>query len=141
MIAASAQLRQPEREREQEVHDVSILIFNSLVLDCLKDFSRSDALATAFKHYSRWCRPRIRRVEEGGRKRGFPTDKREVESFLEGMVGYLRTCEQGVLLNLEVPTGPSALEMLKYMHESAQEEAISCSDDEANIMVIPNRIF
>jgi hypothetical protein len=42
---------------------------------------------------------------------------------------------------LEVPTGPSALEMLRFMHENIDEEDSFSEDNEATIMVIPNRVF
>jgi hypothetical protein len=37
-------------------------------------------------------------------------------------VKYLHQEEPGVFKNLEVPTGPSALEMLRYMHQPGEED-------------------
>lgn len=33
------------------------------------------------------------------------------------MISYIETYEPAIFLNLQVATGPSALEMLRFMHE------------------------
>jgi len=66
-------------------------------------------------------KPRVRKVETTKKKKGFPTDKKEIDHFLDSIIAYLLREEPRIFKNLEVPTGPSALEMLKYMHQSSDE--------------------
>ena len=44
--------------------------------------------------------------------------------------------------NLERATGPSAIEMRRYMHQSSDEEIyLEDEDDDPSIMVMPNWVF
>lgn len=50
--------------------------------------------------------------------------------------------EPHLFKNLEKATGPSAIEMLRYMHQSTDEEIyLEDEDDDPSIMVMPNWVF
>ncbi len=52
------------------------------------------------------------------RKKGVKTNLNVVKDYLKRFCGYLIRTNKLVLENMNVPMGPTAIEMLKYMHEN-----------------------
>lgn len=52
------------------------------------------------------------------RKKGIKTNINVVKDYLKRLCGYLLRTNKTTLSNLNTPMGPTALEMLKYMHEN-----------------------
>lgn len=52
------------------------------------------------------------------RKKGVKTNLNVVKDYLKRLCGYLLRTNKQLLNNLNVPMGPTAIEMLKYMHEN-----------------------
>ena len=108
-------------EESSRVDAIAELLLSGLLVEVLKDIALSPQVTSGFKAYSLSLRPRVRKVEgPKKKKKGFPTSKAEIELFLDGLVKYLHKEEPGVFMNLEVATGPSALEMLRYMHQGGE---------------------
>ena len=59
-----------------------------------------------------------RQYELAKRKKGVKTNLNVVKDYLKRFCGYLVRTSRSVLDNLNVPMGPTAIEMLKYMHEN-----------------------
>lgn len=56
--------------------------------------------------------------EMSKRKKGIKTNLNVVKDFLKRFCGYVLRTNRNTLSNLNFPMGPTALEMLKYMHEN-----------------------
>lgn len=54
----------------------------------------------------------------GKRKKGFKTNLNVVKDYLKRFCGYILRTNKGMLSNVNVPMGPTAVEMLRYMHEN-----------------------
>ena len=54
----------------------------------------------------------------GKRKKGVKTNLNVVKDYLKRFCGYIARTNKKTLENLNVPMGPTAIEMLKYMHEN-----------------------
>lgn len=65
-------LTEEDNERGEAV---SSLIFNTLLLQVLKDIATTNKMANSFKTYSLSLKPKVRKSEGGKRKKGFPTTK------------------------------------------------------------------
>jgi hypothetical protein len=59
-----------------------------------------------------------KQYELAKRKKGVKTNLNVVKDYLKRFCGYLVRTNRNVLDNLNVPMGPTAIEMLKYMHEN-----------------------
>jgi hypothetical protein len=73
------------------------------------------------------------------KKKGVKTNLTVVKEYLKRITGYILRVHRSVLDNLDEPVGPSAVEMLKYMHENDEEPA-EC-DASPNPVVIPAAVF
>lgn len=56
--------------------------------------------------------------EMAKRKKGVKTNLNVVKDYLKRFCGYLMRTNKQALDNMNVPMGPTAIEMLKYMHEN-----------------------
>lgn len=52
------------------------------------------------------------------KKKGVKTNLAVVKQYLKRMSGYILRVHKDVLNSLDTPVGPSALQMLKYMHDN-----------------------
>lgn len=52
------------------------------------------------------------------RKKGVKTNLNVVKDYLKRLCGYLLRTNKKLLGNINTPMGPTAIEMLKYMHEN-----------------------
>jgi|JI61114C2RNA_FD_contig_21_6649913_length_204_multi_2_in_0_out_0_1 hypothetical protein len=52
------------------------------------------------------------------RKKGVKTNLNVVKDYLKRFCGYMLRTNKPALDNMNVPMGPTAVEMLKYMHEN-----------------------
>lgn len=50
------------------------------------------------------------------RKKGMKTNLNVIKDYLKRFCGYLLKTNKNILFNLNTPMGPTAIEMLKYMH-------------------------
>ena len=106
----------------EQAENVSGMVFNGMIFDVLKDIARyPDSILKHFKEYS-IRRPRLRRAVTKPKKNGFSTNQNEIKGFIQELCHYLLNEEPHIFKNLEKATGPSAIEMLRYMHQSSDEE-------------------
>jgi hypothetical protein len=52
------------------------------------------------------------------RKKGVKTNLTVIKDYLKRFCGYILRTNKKVLGNVNVPMGPTATEMLRYMHEN-----------------------
>lgn len=98
------------------------MVFNALIFDILKEMAKfPESMLKRFKQYST-KKPKIKRAQPKQKKNGFSTNQAEIKGFLNEITSYLLNEEPHLFKNLERATGPSALEMLRYMHQSSDEE-------------------
>ncbi len=60
----------------------------------------------------------INQHEISKRKKGVKTNLNVIKDYLKSLCGYLLRTNKKMLANVNVPMGPTAIEMLKYMHEN-----------------------
>jgi len=60
----------------------------------------------------------MRQLEISKRKKGVKTNLNVVKDYLKRFCGYVVRTNKKALFNMNVPMGPTAVEMLKYMHEN-----------------------
>lgn len=84
-----------------------------------------------------------KQYELAKRKKGVKTNLNVVKDYLKRFCGYLIRTNKNVLENVNVPMGPTAIEMLKYMHENDdfnEDEPID-GDDGIVTLIIPVAVF
>lgn len=70
-------------------------------MEVLHDVARSKLLTAAIKQFYNHSKPKVRRTSEGQKKKkGFPTDKKEIDLFLHNFTSFLVKEEFGILKNL-----------------------------------------
>lgn len=111
-----------------------MLILNILLFETLKEIAKYEfTILRKFKEYSLSIKSRRKEVE--GRNRGFATSPSEIRYFLDTITKYVVSQKFHVFYNLEIPNGPTALDMLKYMHSQSDES--DDYDDDINTLVLP----
>lgn len=118
------------------------MLTNSLILEVLVQLAKSpETLLKSFKKLS-LKKPKTKRSGPKPKKSGFNTTQSQIKSFIEQLCNYVMNEEPHIFKNLEKATGPSALEMLKYMHQSVEEDIyMDQSEDDPSVMILPNWIF
>jgi hypothetical protein len=77
--------------------------------------------------------------EMAKRKKGVKTNLNVVKDYLKRFCGYVLRTNKKVLANMNVPMGPTALEMLRYMHENESEDF--GDDSEMVTLIVPISVF
>ena len=93
----------------QKAEQLANNILSSLAIELLRQFTSSERLIASIKQYSESVKLKVRKADGVRRKRGFLTDKREVQLFLQNIINYIINEEFSSLKNLEISTGPSAI--------------------------------
>lgn len=126
----------------ERAENVSVMVFNGMIFDVLKDMAKyPDSILKRFKEFS-IRKPKLKRAVTKPKKSGFSTNQNEVKGFIQELCNYLLNEEPHIFKNLERATGPSAIEMLRYMHQSSEEEMyLEDEEDDPSIMVMPNWVF
>lgn len=126
----------------EKAEAITDLLFNNLMTEVLRDLAKyPDTIIQKFKQLGVRV-PKIKRAPQKPKKYGFVTNLAEIKLFIEQICSYVLNEEPHVFKNLEKATGPSALEMLRYMHQSADDEIyLDEEEDDPSVMVLPNWIF
>jgi hypothetical protein len=53
---------------------------------------------------------------QANKKKGVKTNLNVVKEYLKRFTGYIKRVHKNVLNTLDEPVGPTAIEMLRYMH-------------------------
>jgi hypothetical protein len=76
---------------------------------------------------------------QANKKKGVKTNLTVVKEYLKRFIGYIIRVHKDVLQALDQPVGPSASEILKYMHDNEDDPA-DC-ESSTNQLVLPTRVF
>lgn len=76
------------------------------------------------------------------RKKGVKTNLNVVKDYLKRFCGYMLRTNKPALDNMNVPMGPTAVEMLKYMHENEDFDDDQADETDGVVtLIIPVSIF
>lgn len=76
---------------------------------------------------------------QASKKKGVKTNLNVVKQYLKRFLGFILRAHKGILKTLDEPVGPTAIQMLRYMHEN-DEDPIQ-GEEAPSPLVIPTAVF
>lgn len=76
---------------------------------------------------------------QASKKKGVKTNLNVVKEYLKRFLGFVLRTHKNVLKTLDQPVGPTAIQMLRYMHEN-DDDPIE-GEQNPSPLVIPTTVF
>ena len=64
-----------------------------------------------------------------------------MKDYLKRFCGYLLRTNKEILKNVNVPMGPTAIEMLRYMHENDEFDDDAGDEGDVVTLIVPVSVF